>query len=100
MSRLYSKKDWTYMASRRRRAFQLIAEKLGKDHPVTKMMRERAWGRNRYEHGPEFTVDDIVHETGALDGAFDVLNGWARDNDAGAQQIMLALYPMGRERAK
>jgi hypothetical protein len=97
---LYVKKDWEYMASRRRRAFQHIAEQLGKTHPITKMMSERAWGRNKHERGPDYTLHDVILETGALDGAFDVMNGWARDNDPKAQQVMLAIYPMGREKAK
>jgi hypothetical protein len=97
MSVNYSKEDYWFMASRRLQAFQQIAEKLGKDHPITKMMGSRAWARHNFEAGPDGGLRGEVRAMSALDGAFDVLNTWARDNDQAAQRIMLELHPRGFE---
>ena len=89
----YTKKDFLWMASRRLDAFQQIAKRLGKDHPITKMMGSRAWGRHKDETGSQPDLRAAVLEVGSLDGAFDVLNLWARDNDPKAQRVMGELYP-------
>lgn len=95
MSSEYNKHDYAAMAADRRRAFCVIAEKLGKKHPITKMMGEVAWGRNDFETGPELTLRKAVREMSALDGAFGILNRWARDNDSKAQRFMIKVYPRG-----
>lgn len=79
--------------SRQWQAFGEIARTLGKDHAITKMMGSRAWGRHPFAHGPDEGKDDAVHEVGALDGAFDILNLWARDHDREAQAVMTRLWP-------
>lgn len=90
---MYGTKDYTAMARTRLRAFEKIATALGKDHPITKMMGSRAWGRHDKEQGPESTLRKAIAEYASLDGAFSVLNTWARDNDRAAQRVMLDLYP-------
>lgn len=95
----YSRADYDYMAGARRRAFQRIAGKLGKDHPVTKMMGGLSHGRHRAEQGPDGNLRTAVREMSFLDGYFDCLNLWARDNDPAAQRIMIDEYPHGYEKA-
>ena len=90
----FTKDDYNYMANNKRYAFVKIAEKLGKDHPITKMMGSRAWGRHPYEQGMKHTLRGAIMDMAALDGAFDILNLWARDNDQLAQRIMLGIYPL------
>ena len=97
---LYKKEDYALMANRRSYAFQQIAALLGKDHAITKMMGPLAWGRNKAVPGMRRTLPRDVMEMGFLDGAFDILNLWARDNDPAAQRVMLDIYPSGYESAK
>jgi len=96
----YSKDDYVYMAWKRKHAFQKIADELGKEHPVTKMMGTLAWGRHAGEHGPDFGLREAIYEMAFLDGFFEVLNLWTRDNDGKAQRVMLEHYPRGYESAK
>ena len=91
----YSKEDYLFMAQRRVSAFREIARKLGKEHAITKMMGTLAWGRHKAETGPQPTLCSAVAMVAFLDGYFDALNVWARDNDSGAQRIMLENYPTG-----
>lgn len=96
----YSKDDYNWMADKRKWAFQDIAKNLGKEHPITKMMGSRAWGRHRFEQGAyENTLRSAITEMASLDGAFDIINHWARDNDTMAQRIMLKHYPSGYEKS-
>ena len=85
--------DYERRRSRQWMAFRAIAKELGKDHEITKMMGSRAWGRHPFEGGPEQTTYSVAHEVGALDGAFDILNLWARDHDYKAQQVMTKHWP-------
>jgi hypothetical protein len=96
----YKKEDWNHMARRRMIAFENIAKALGPKHEITKMMGARAWGRHNFEQGPDGTLQTAVRDMSSLDGAFDILNTWARDNDHKAQRIMLNLYPRGFESLK
>lgn len=93
----YTKEDYNYMAIKRRNAFCKIAEALGKNHPITKMMGTLAWGRHNFEQGPQGNLRTAIREMSALDGMFTILNIWARDNDTKAQQIMLGIYSMSFE---
>lgn len=93
----YSKDDYALMYLKRKSALQKIADKLGKDHQITKMMGTMAWGRNNSEPGVSAGLREYVEAKGFLDGAFNILNLWARDNDLNAQRIMLSVYPSGYE---
>ena len=88
------------MAAKRRTAFRQIARKLGKEHAITEMMGNLAWGRGDFEGGMDSGLQDAIREMSALDGAFSILNLWARDHDTKAQRIMLDLYPMRFESVK
>jgi len=57
-----------------------------------------AWGRYKAETGPQPNLRTAIEAKGFLDGFFDALNLWARDNDTGAQRIMLDLYPLGMKK--
>ena len=46
------------------------------------------------------TLQTAIREMAFLDGCFNVLNCWARDNDRNAQNIMLDAYPRGYATAK
>ena len=96
----YSNDDYVFMVLRRLTAFKKIADSLGKDHPITKMMGGRAWGRHRYERGTDVSLRSVVEEFGSLNGAFDILNTWAGEYDRKAQRIMIDLYPRGMEKRK
>jgi hypothetical protein len=100
MNNEYKKKDFEHMANKRRNALSVIADKLGKEHTITKMMGGMAWGRNNPEPHPGYGAKDAIRGMGYLDGSFHILNIWARDNDRTAQKIMLAIYPMKWESAK
>lgn len=92
----YSAKDYAYTARIRVRAFTLIADKLGKNHEITKMMGSLSYGRHRWERGPDRQgLRDCATEFGFLCGFFDCLSLWARDHDPNAQRIMLELMPSG-----
>lgn len=83
------KDDWNRLASQRRHALQQIASDLGKDHQITQMMGAMAWGKNNAEQGPEGTLQTAINEAAYLEGAFHILNLWARDNDFKAQNILI-----------
>lgn len=87
--------QWVRLVQARVSAFKAIAEALGKDHPLTKMMGPLAWGRHDAEWGPDLNLRKAVYAVGFLDGAFRQLNLWARDHDTKAQTVMLRLYPRG-----
>jgi hypothetical protein len=93
----YTRQDFQFMAARRKVAFKAIAHRLGKNHAITKMMGSLAWGRHRFEEGAEGNLRTAIEDKAALDGAFSILNQWARDNDRDAQRIMLDLYPSSYE---
>jgi hypothetical protein len=92
----YSADDFAHMARLRVAAFRKIAEALGKNHAITKMMGGLAWGR--YDCEPSASNKGLragAEAKGFLDGYFECLNLWARDNDPPAQRTMLDLYPRG-----
>jgi hypothetical protein len=77
----------------RLRSFQAIAEALGKEHTITKMMGNLAWGRHDAEWGPGGDhLRAVSYALGYLDGCFSILNMWARDNDHKAQGVMTKAY--------
>jgi hypothetical protein len=86
------KEDYNRMAREKLWKFQQIAKALGKDHPITKMMGSRAWGRHNFEQGVEGTLHSAITESASLSGAFDVINTWAHDNDYNAQQTILKIW--------
>ena len=96
----FRREDYEARRSRQQRAFREIARQLGEAHAITKMMGTRAWGRHPFEGGPEQTAKGVIYEVGAFDGAFDILNLWARDHDSRAQQIMVKLWPFSWAREK
>jgi hypothetical protein len=91
----YKKEDYVSMARARVTAFQRIARELGPEHAITKMMGTLSHGRHQCEHGTDFGLREAVEEKGFLDGFFNCLNLWARDNDGKAQRVMLNHYPSG-----
>ncbi len=91
----HSKEHYTTLVSNRVRYFKQIAEVLGKEHPITKMMGSLAWGRYDAEWGPGHSLRDVVEAFGFLNGSFSILNMWARDNDQPAQTIMLSIWKSG-----
>lgn len=93
MSRLnYSREDYDYMASERRRALVMIAQKLGKEHPVTQAMGSMAWGRNEREQGPEGNLRTAIEEKAFLDGCFHMLRRFAKSDDLKARKAF-ELFP-------
>ncbi len=91
----FTKDQWNKIAHSRKIAFRRIAEKLGKDHSITKQMGSLAWGRHDCEQGPGGNLQTAIEEASFLHGYFRCLNTWARDNDREAQRIMLDIYPNG-----
>lgn len=87
-----TKAEWEEILRKRTLAFPKIANTLGKEHPVTKMMGPLAWGRHSWEHGPDYGLQDVIVAASALDGVFDTLNLWCRDNDLGAQRTLIQIY--------
>ena len=85
------KAEWMHLAAKRRNAIQEIAKALGKDHAITSMMGSMAWGRHDWEGIPG-TTQGAIRQASALEGAFWVLNIWARDNDSVAQSKMLDIW--------
>jgi hypothetical protein len=95
----FSRADYDAMSRDRISAFRRIADRLGKENPVTKMMGSLARGRHKAEQGPEGNLRTAVKEYGFLEGYFDALNLWARDHDYSAQRVMLEEWPTGMRRA-
>jgi hypothetical protein len=91
----YKKEDFNHMASLRRRAMVLIAQELGQEHNITKLMGSMSYGRNDAEQGPGENLKTAIREMAFLDGCFCVLNTWAAINDKAAQSKMLKIYPRG-----
>jgi hypothetical protein len=95
----YSAEDFAHMARLRVAAFRKIAEALGKNHAVTKMMGGLAWGRYDCEPSPSNSgLRAGATAKGFLDGYYQCLNLWARDNDTKAQLTMNNLYPHGHSK--
>lgn len=90
----YKKEDYNHMAHLRKLALVEIAQQLGKEHTITRLMGSMAYGRNNAEQGPEGNLQSAIREMSFLDGCFHVLNTWARDNDPKAQLLMRS-YPHG-----
>lgn len=95
---MYNKDDYNYMAAIRKNAFVKIANKLGKEHPITKMMGSLAWGRHNAEQGVEGNLHTAIREMAYLDGFYDCLNLWMRDNDRGTQHLIRDMYPRNYEK--
>ncbi len=89
------KEQYLLCIRKKTRAFTEIANLLGKEHPITKMMGSLAWGRHSFETGPQPNLQDAVYAVGALNGMFQIINTWARDNDPDAQNKIIKLYPQG-----
>jgi hypothetical protein len=88
-----TKGEVTTLVRARLRSFQAIAEALGKEHTITKMMGSLAWGRHGAEWGPGSDhIRTVSYALGFLDGCFDILNKWASDNDHKAQRVMTTTY--------
>jgi hypothetical protein len=94
-SKMYKRADYDQAARLRKAAFVQIGKKLGKNHPITKMMGSLAWRRHNAEQGVDGNLRTAIREYSFLDGYFDALNLWARDNDTKAQRIMLDIFPRG-----
>ncbi len=89
----FTKAQYEHNYYQRLYAFKKIADALGKEHAITKMMGQLAWSRHDHEPGIQPTKDSYVFATGVLTGAFDTLNRWARENDYSAQRKMLDIWP-------
>jgi hypothetical protein len=92
MNSNYTKKEWEKVIHRRKCALQKVAERLGKEHPLTQMMGAMAWGRNEAEPGPNHTLRKAIYEAAFLEGSYSVLNTWARDNDVPAQNVLIKIW--------
>ena len=81
----------------RRTAFQNIAKKLGKDHPLTELMGSLAWGRHQHERGAhnDKSLRAAAEEFGALEGYAHVLRRWALINDPEAARVLSDNLPIG-----
>ena len=93
------REQWLKEGYLRQRALQKIAEKLGKGHPVTKMLGSLAWGRHNWETGPRATLQGAICLASAMDGVYHTINMWARDNDKKAQDIIIKIYLARHEEA-
>jgi len=92
-----TKADYLVLAARRKRALMSVAEQLGKEHALTKMMDCMAWGRSAAEQtGSGTTLQTAVAEWAYLVGAYDVLNTWARDNDIKGQIVLVKAWSAHR----
>jgi hypothetical protein len=91
----YTKDDYLAMANERRAAFRKIADKLGKDHVITKMMGSLAWGRHDAEQGPAPSLASAIREMAYLDGYFHCLKLYARDHEYNVLRLMNDIYPFG-----
>lgn len=92
----FTKLEWERTLRKRVHAFQAIATELGKEHAITKMMGQLAWGRHDWEYGPDYGLQNVIVAAAALDGVFKVLNCWARDNDYAAQRVLVKHYHANR----
>lgn len=89
-----SAKQMAILSSHRTQAFRKIAEVLGKNHPITKLMGPLAWGRHEFEGGPDDKgLRFEAMKLGYLIGRYDTLNTWARDNDQKGQRVMIDHWP-------
>ena len=91
----HKKEDYNNASRRKLSAMMKIARDLGEDHPLTKMMGSLAWGRHKAEQGPTRNLQTAIIEMAYIDGYFEALNMWARDNDSAAQRTILNIYPLG-----
>ena len=86
------KENWILEGQCRIYALQAIAKKLGKEHPVTKMLGSLAWGRHEWEYGSRANLQAAIILASAMDGVYHTINLWARDNDKKAQNIIITTY--------
>lgn len=71
------KADYEAQINAYRSTFMAVADKLGKDHPMVKLMGGLAWGRNDAERGPsEQTLRAAAVEYGFLRGCERMLVAW------------------------
>lgn len=88
-----TKDEWLRRGQQREAAFRSIAAALGKEHPVTRMLGPLAYGRHHWELGGNTpTLQQAIVRAAALDGYFQAINIWARDNDRTAQDKLLAIW--------
>lgn len=92
----WTKPEWEEVLRKRELAFAEISRELGKEHPVIKMMGSLAWGRHSWEFGPGHNLQDVIVAASALDGVFQTLNIWCRDNDYEAQRKLIRIYNRDR----
>lgn len=86
------KEEWILRGNELERKFRSIAETLGKEHPLVTMMGELAWGRHNWELGVAAYLEQAIKRVGALEGYFEAMNIWARDNQPEAQRVMLKIW--------
>ena len=92
-----TKDRWVSLGSQREIAFREIAETLGKEHTVTKMLGSLAWGRHDWEMGGgKPTLERAIIRAAALHGYFQAINQWARRHDLTAQDQILAIWDKHR----
>lgn len=70
----YKKEDYLHMGRLRQRALILVAQDLGEEHPITKMMGSASYGRHAFETGPQPNLQSAIYFKAGLDGMFEVLH--------------------------
>ena len=86
------KEHWLILGNAYEQVFPNIAKLVGEKHPLYAMMGQLAWGRHNWEMGPMPTLQGAIRRAAALEGVFQTLNLWARDNAPELQRKMLAIW--------
>lgn len=96
---MFTTADYNRLETALLRAAMNTAQKLGKAHPMTKMLGSLAWGRHGAEAGPSGSqLRPALHAVSFVEGYLACVILWARDADSGAQRVLLD--EIGRERSK
>ena len=92
----YKREDYAHMARLRCSGLAKIAQVLGKEHMVTKLMGSAAWGRSDFEHGPDTNLQTEIRWMAGQDGMVEILKSWCRCNgDDKTMRIINEHYPRG-----
>ena len=90
-----TKRDYILRGSIYEDRFRQIADVLGKEHTITKMLGPLAWGRHNWELGSYPLLAEAIRRAAALEGYFTAINMWARDHDGAAQEKIVKIWYEG-----